>query len=421
MLFILVHDPFVIDIWGMSASNKHIEWLQKDVEKKVGWGPCTSWHSKMFDELSEEIFQRTHVSLSVATLKRFFGVVTYDGLPSVTTLDTLAKFLGEENWTTYKANRQRKLNWRIKGPGKTTYVAIGFVLAIVTISLLSNRRPELVINSSEFEFTSTVLSKDFPNTVVFDFSIPEDLRADSFKIQQYWDPTKTVTIDRTQTQATAIYYHPGYFEAKLLVDGQTVKRHDLFLKSNGWLGQIEYASTPKYFDPVIGENSLRFPEEIYEEVSKLEERTVTSFHFIDDLGTISGDNFTLHATLRNTFDDRWAVCHAIRIYVLATTGAFVIPFSKIGCSAEDNLLLNDVYLKGTSNDLSALSADFTDDTSIEVAVVNQQVRITINDEFAYENTYHESMGQVVGLRFKFVGLGEVVSFELFDQNGTQVI
>ena len=387
----------------------------------MGWGAASSWHSKMFEQLSEQIFKDTHVSLSVATLKRFFGVVRHEGNPSVTTLDALADFLGESNWTTFKANHRKERKWRLKGLGKPAYISIGFILAVVTIGLLSNRRPELVINASEFAFSSRVLSTEFPNTVVFDFSIPEDLPADSFKIQQYWDPTKTVEIDRRQTQATAIYYHPGYFEAKLMVDGQPVKTHDLFLKSDGWLGQVEYAGTPKYFEPIVDGNSLNAPQVIYDEVSRLDKATVTSFHYIDDLGEISGDNFRLNATLRNTFDDRWAVCHAIRIYVLATSGAFVIPFSKVGCSAEDNLLLNDVYLRGTSNDLSALSADFSDNTSIQIEVIDQQVAISINDRLVYSNAYFESMGEVVGLRFKFLGLGEVTSFALLDQSGGLVL
>ena len=150
----------------------------------MSWGPAATWHSKMFDELSEEIFKATQVVLSVTTLKRFFGVVKHGGSPSITTLDALAKFIGEGNWTSFKTRRRKKIS--IKTPGKSTYVTLGFILAIITISLFSSRRPELVINSSEFEFSSNVLSTEYPNSVVFDFKIPDDLVADSFQIQQYW-------------------------------------------------------------------------------------------------------------------------------------------------------------------------------------------------------------------------------------------
>ena len=403
----------------MLRRKNELERLRAAIENQMRWDPASSWHSKMFEELSEEIFKETHVTLSVATLKRFFGVVKHDGAPSVTTLDALSAFLGQSNWTAFKTQPLTKEK-RVKSLSKTTYVTIGFVLAILAISLFSHRRPDLIINSSEFEFSSTVLSTSFPNSVVFDFSIPSSLIADSFKIQQYWDPTKTINIDRTQSQATAIYYHPGYFEATLLVDGQPAKKHDLFLKSEGWLGQIEYPSVPAYFEPIVEGNHIRAPQEIYHEIIGLEEKTVTSFHYIDDLGDVSGDHFQLRATLKNTFDDRWAVCHSTKIYVLATDGAFVIPFSKIGCSSENNLMLNDTYLNGKANDLSALSADFSEATLLEIKVDAQVVTITIDKRLVYTNTYQDSMGELVGLRFKFTGLGEVLTFELRDHSGKRV-
>ena len=400
----------------MSSEVKEIERLKKSIENQTGWGPVSNWHSKMFEELSEAIFKKTQVVLSVATLKRFFGVVKHDGSPSITTLDALARFLGESTWTAFKTKKKTP-SWKIQAPGQPFYVSIGFILAMFTIGLLSNRGPELIINASEFEFSSKVLSREFPNSVVFDFSIPENLQAENFQIQQYWDPSKTIEIDPTQSQATGIYYHPGYFEAKLLIDGQIAKRHNLFLKSEGWLGQVEYENTPKYFDPILSKGTMKAPEPIAKEIAALEEATVTSFHFIDDLGKVSADNFKLQATIVNSFDDRWAVCHAIKIYFLGTSGAFIIPFSKLGCSSDDNLMLNDVYLNGKSNDLSALSADFTEPISLEIKVENQVVNISIAGEKVYSMAYSESMGNLVGMRFKFIGLGEILKYQLADQNG----
>ena len=221
-------------------------------------------------------------------------------------------------------------------------------MAFVTIALISNSsKTKTVINASEFSFSSKVVGREYPNSVVFDFKIPSSVTTDSLYIQQYWDPTKTIEIRQDQTQATGIYYYPGYFRAKLLVDGQSALEHDLFLKSDNWLGLIEYKPVPKYFKPVlVGESGIRYPKSIFEEVSALEKPVQTSFHFIDDLGNISGDNFMVEAKVRTLFDDRWAVCQAMKLYIIATDGAMVIPFSKLGCSSDNNLMLNDVYLSG---------------------------------------------------------------------------
>jgi hypothetical protein len=98
----------------------------------------------------------------------------------------------------------------------------------------------------------------------------------------------------------------------------------------------------------------------------------------------------------------------------------IIPFSKLGCVSNNNILLNDVYLSGKKHDLSAFGADFTDFTSVQILNEDKLISIFINDEKVYSNTYSDTMGKLVGLRFKFLGLGEVESFELYDQNNLSV-
>lgn len=400
-------------------SEKDLHLLRLEIEKRLGWGDASSWHSSMFDELSEKVFDQTQVMLSVPTLKRFFGVVQHSGAPSITTLDALSLFVGKENWRDFKISNPQPQEKK-KKTRKSLYVTIGFILSIITISLIGNKRPEVIINASEFTFSSRVLSNEYPNSVVFDFNFPKSLRADTLRIQQYWDPTKTIDISKDQTQATGIYYYPGYFQAKLLVDGQLAKEHDLFLKSNGWLGQIEYDPVPKYFKPNLTEKGIAFPEEINKEVKSNEEFMVSSFHYIDDLGDVSGDNFSFSTTVKNTFDDRWAVCQSLRIYFLGTDGAMIIPFSKIGCTSDNNLMLNDVYLNGKENDLSTLSTDFSNEVKLTIRVRNKQLFVLINSEEVFTRSYTETMGKLVGFRYKFVGLGEVLDYEILDQNNNQI-
>ncbi|MEO9483019.1 MAG: hypothetical protein ABJG47_06215 [Ekhidna sp.] len=402
-------------------SEQDLHRLQVEIENKLGWGEASSWHSSMFDELSEKVFASTQVMLSVPTLKRFFGVVKHSGTPSITTLDALSRFVEKVNWREFKLAGITQKPQARKKPRKSIYVTAGFVLALIMISLIGNRRPEVVINASEFTFKSRVLSTEYPNSVVFDFTVPSTLRVDSLTIQQYWDPTKTIHISKEQTQATGIYYFPGYFKAKLLADGQLALSHDLFLKSNGWLGLVEYDPVPKYFEPLLsGPSAIAFPQEIISEVENSDDPIESSFHLIDDFGDISGDNFNFSCTIQNTFGDRWAVCQLVRIYFIGTSGAMIIPFSKIGCASDNNLMLNDVYLRGKKNDLSALSADFTDPVDLAIKVENKRLTVSINSKEVYSETYNDTMGKLVGLRFKFKGLGEVLDHEITDLNNNRI-
>ena len=53
---------------------------------------------KDFEKLHEQIFTRTHILLSLTTLKRVWGYVNYEYAPSLRTLNTLAQFLGHSDY-----------------------------------------------------------------------------------------------------------------------------------------------------------------------------------------------------------------------------------------------------------------------------------------------------------------------------------
>ncbi|MBK6478861.1 MAG: hypothetical protein IPF93_11315 [Saprospiraceae bacterium] len=55
-------------------------------------------------------------------------------------------------------------------------------------------------------------------------------------------------VDKNKHDHSAIYYYPGYFRAKLLIDSQVVKTHDVQIATDGWLCLIENGDRPLYFD-----------------------------------------------------------------------------------------------------------------------------------------------------------------------------
>ena len=83
-------------------------------------------------------------------------------------------------------------------------------------------------------------------------------------------------------------------------------------------------------------------------------------------------------------------------------------------------MVNDVYLDGREHDLSAFGTDLANFTDLQISVRNKKLAVAINGSDVYQTDYKESMGRVVGLRFKFLGLGEVNSLTLMDQGGSTV-
>src|SRR5271168_3611118 len=75
-----------------------IRQVKKLFEEKTGWGDSEKWSNQDFLQLSELIREQTGVMISHVTLKRIWGKVKYESLPNTHTLNTLAQFLGYENW-----------------------------------------------------------------------------------------------------------------------------------------------------------------------------------------------------------------------------------------------------------------------------------------------------------------------------------
>lgn len=209
----------------------------------------------------------------------------------------------------------------------------------------------------------------------------------------------------------------------MLVEGDIKKEHDLFIKSEGWLGTIDYDPVPKYYSEaqIINDHSLMMPQTALNEIKLNEKPLVSSFHFVMDFEEASADNFVLNTTFRNIYNDKWAVCETTRLVVLGTKGAIVIPFSIPGCISELGLLLNDTYVNGKENDLSAFGVNLSDFKNIELSVRNKNVKVSIEDEIIYIGHYNYSVGSLVGFRFRFLGAGEVDYLKLSDLDGRIII
>ncbi len=63
---------------------------------------------------------------------------------------------------------------------------------------------------------------------------------------QNWDSNKRTQVSMFDSIHNSIYFYPGYFESKLVVDDKVLLEKDLFIPSNGWVTAIEKLTTPIY-------------------------------------------------------------------------------------------------------------------------------------------------------------------------------
>ncbi len=399
-----------------------------EIEEKLGWGNADQWHSKVFSELSEKIQAETNILLSPTTLKRVWGKVSYKHAPSINTLNTLSQFAGYTNWRDFKISSSipKKKKVKTKSISNLGIIMVSAAcMTILFISFFSMVDPET--NNSNIPppetitFSSRPITDGLPNSVIFDFDL-KNTTTDNIFIQQYWDETKTIRIKPTQKQATGIYYYPGYFRAKLLINEQQIKEHDLFIKTEKWIGTLDYKPIPKYIENLdLRKGLLSFPPAVKEEIKSSPQPLLSSFHFVNDFKGVSGDNFLFKTSIRNTYSDKWAICQNTKIVILGTKGAMIIPFSIPGCVSDIGLMLNDVYVSGKEHDLSAFGLDFFEFRNIEMEVKEKEVSVRVDGKQIYSGAYYRAIGQLVGIRFRFLGIGEVKDLIIKNAEGTTVV
>ena len=414
--------------------NHDTEYLQlciRLIERKLNWRPAEEWRNYEFTELSEKILDATNVNLSATTLKRVFGKLKYESLPSSATLNALVAFLGYTSWMDFKSKRQLNRPTVEKKAARKkfllqhkvwpmTAVAV-VIIVILAFTFLSGKSVQPLKNEREIVFTSKPLANGLPNSVVFNVDLKGNA-PNKIVIQQSWDSTRTVTLQRGQKEATGIYYVPGYFRAKLILDGRIIKEHDLFIRSDNWMATIDHQPIPTYIkkNDLLLKNEMAVSENVLKEIKTFTGPTWLTYHLVKPFGGLQSDNFTLESSLKNTFAEGPAVCKTAKIFVLCSKGAFIIPFTIPGCISDINLMANDHYFDGNSNDLSSFSADLSEWANVKVDVKNRLMRIFLNNKLIRQETYKEDAGEVVGIRVSFLGAGAVRNIKLLNGKKEEV-
>lgn len=403
------------------------------IEEKIGWGNSSGWSSRDFELLSEQIAEQTNVSLSVTTLKRVWGKVKYESAPTQTTLDTLARFSGFDNWRTFRQHHfattqlpQPPSETRSMSERPPSFRKYGMAALVIAPLLLvgyfwrNHNHPLPSVPTKSYQFSSQkVVSEGVPNSVIFDYDATA-APTDSVFIQQSWDPSRRTQVAKAGHQHTSIYYKPGFFQAKLVAGNQIVQEHDLLITSAGWLPLIDVQPIPVYLKPsdVLQPDKMGIPlEKIAAHHVDLQPETPwVSFFNVQRFKGVRSDQFEFESEVRNEYAEGAAACQQTRITLLTEGSAIVIPLSAKGCVSDLNLLALDKMVSGKKTDLSAFGVDFSDWVKIRCQSDGQHLRFFVNDKLAYQLPSDAEASDMVGIVYNFQGTGSVRKVRLTANN-----
>lgn len=395
------------------------------IEQKLGWGDSARWSNYDFSKLSDEVHQRTQVRLSVTTLKRIWGKVKYDSAPTITTLNTLVQFTGYSDWRDFCQQHRQKGNMenaiaatdgqeKIARPGKRLnrywfFVALPFV-ALGYFLILSARNPSK-LNPDDFEFRANkVIAEGVPNSVMFHYDASA-AATDSVYIVQTWDIRRKKLVSKANHEHSAMYYYPGFFNTKLIADGQIVKTHDLFVTSGGWLCLAEQDPVPLYFkkEECVFDDRVEVNADLLKKYNLTLNPSPPRLRFFNqgDLGNIMNDNFVFETTLKNEFNEGSGACQFVQVLIQCKDDIIIIPLSARTCVGEMNLYFCGKNVNSEEADLSKFGADLNQWTKLRVESVNRNVSLFVNGEKAYTLTFPNDPTGIVGVQYRFNGVGAV--------------
>ncbi|PCJ97631.1 MAG: hypothetical protein COA50_04105 [Flavobacteriaceae bacterium] len=418
----------------MDIDKAHIKSCLKLIENKLNWGSGENWSTKDFQNLSEKIQEETNVTLSVATLKRIWGKISYTSSPTITTLDALAQFVEFENWRTFEQRqRDESKSQSRKSSRAYSFVPIGSLTKLgVLISLLfllgwsqfkvpENGLKPLVIE--DYQFSSRKMVREgVPNSVIFDYDASSANDRDTIFIQQSWDERLRDQVSKFNKNHSSIYYHPGYFKAKLVVRDTIVNEHDIFIKTKGWLSLADYGNeVPVYFTE---EEVLRDDGSLYISEEQMKAKNIpmqpkvpwANYFYMNDMEELNMQNFIFETRFKNTYGKGSGVCQFSYVELRFDSAFIKIPLSIKGCVSQIALFDED----GKNSDPSKLGVDFLDWVTIKLVVKDGLGALYIDDNFVSKLNYSNSYNDLKGIHYAFQGGGQIDEVSIKKINGDVV-
>jgi len=265
-----------------------------------------------------------------------------------------------------------------------------------------------------------MVSDTLPNSVIFNYDASV-FKSDSVYIQQSWDPTRREKVEGDGKQHTSIYYNPGYFIAKLIVDNEIKKECVVSIKTKGWKGIIETKPVPVYLSAkeINGKGFMGISDSLFHQKtgSPVFNDTWVKFANVREFKDIDAGNFNLETTFRNPSAVEASVCRRVKVLVLGTSSAIIIPFSDKGCISDLNLLTADHFISGKDHNMSAFGCDFSKFQHLICKVEKQCMKIYLNNKLILDTEQKTTLGKIEGVRFEFEGAGEIKDVKLSTPGG----
>jgi hypothetical protein len=419
----------------MASDREYIAYFRTRVEQELMIGTSGGkLKQRDFEYLARQIEEKSKVRLSLSTLKRLWKD-DYMQEPHASTLDAAVSILGYDSWQTFKkqqaeslvqkspidTKRQvRSFVWPIAG----TLLAVLVLIAFFVIQGFNRSEKKLEIPDNITFTADKTITSGVPNTVVFTYDV-RDVKADSFFIQQSWNPLNKVRIDPSRNYLSSIYYTPGFHRAKLIVNDSIVRTARIHVKTDGWLPILQYDirdNSPYYLDPrkMFVNGTMVTNHQAFSAANvDVTKRFFLRYYNIRDFDGVDSDNFSIEARFKHDSIPT-VICPLAELTILTEEHIYFVPMTSRGCVGELEIKIGEVYQTSRDHNLSGLGTNIYEWQKLRIENTNKSATVFLNDTEAIQIQYNRDFGKIVGLIFSFNGPGSVDYITMTDVKGKTV-
>ena len=416
-----------------------------EILKRNGYDDVSKLAQRDYEHISNAIEAKTTTLISVSTLKRLLHG-EFARIPQTATLNAISTYLGYKSWQDFKLSLRPKVVTRVVNevpvrapiadePKKITpfnrikqitAISLGALSVIIAVLFIRYAPGNSPGNYDKATFSAEkTTSNEIPNTVIFHYNI-DDVKADSFFIQQSWDVNRRVRIYKNKYTLTDIYYEPGYHLAKLIANDSIIKTVDVSIPSDGWfIFAIEPKprSNPEYIKPTLslvnnGVMALNENDLVANQIDKSKEKKYVYTLFPADLH-VKSDNYSFKTRVK-MHEVRNNFCPTLMVEVWTQRYFNFFQSTTKGCASEAMAEFGENFMSGKNNDLSALGYDLTEWVDVEWIVKDRHVTLSFNGKVVLETSYKQDVGYLTGIAFISNGLPEIDFVELKGLDGSVV-
>lgn len=388
-----------------------------------------------YSRLSQEIYNKTKERISDRTLRKLFDYINsgesgYD--PYLATKDTLAKYLGYDDWNSYRKSFKPYYKLLDKKLLIRAGILLSGLLLLAGITYMVWPKQK----SPDFHFEGTNLNGDHtPHTIFIRYANEKIKKRDTLYVHFGEEDGDFVPLSREDSVVSHCYGDPWYYIIRLKYNDKIIHKMNAMIQTNGWLAQYIPAEVKFLNDGRKTQIYDAYPpsdlpiRSSYEDKLGLSRKDLVKKNFdtnklyftmykMVDSFCVKLDDMDYFTRFRNGPKDGGISCYNVDLVLQGQKSAISFSFIGEGCEEFAEIHLDNLHLHGKTSDLSFLSIDLSKFKDIHVRIHQSKVMLFINQSKVFDYNYDSTLGKLRGIAYKFRGSGVIKKSKIIDGTDT---